>query len=122
MLLSKMIVESLHRAGYVNLVKVDNGQDAWNFLQEAKSSGDPLEEHVCCVVTDIEMPQMDGHRLTKLIKEDPVLRRLPVILFSSLITDEMKRKGEQLGADAQISKPEIANLVSVIDQYALKPQ
>ena len=68
------------------------------------------------------MPQMDGHRLTRLIKEDPVLKRLPVILFSSLITEEMKRKGEQLGADAQISKPEIASLVSVIDQYALRPQ
>lgn len=83
---------------------------------EAKASGDPLKDHVCCVVTDIEMPQMDGHHLTKLIKEDPVLRGLPVILFSSLINDEMRRKGEMVGADAQISKPEIANLVTLIDQ------
>ena len=88
-------------------------------MQEAKNSGDPLEEHVCCIVTDIEMPQMDGHHLTKLIKEDPVLRKLPVILFSSLINDEMRRKGEMVGADAQISKPEIANLVELIDRLAL---
>jgi len=120
MLLSKMIVESLSRAGYVNLTKTDNGQEAWNFLQEAKESGDPIRDHVCCVVTDIEMPLMDGHRLCKLIKEDPVLKELPVILFSSLINDEIRRKGESVGADAQITKPEIANLVTLIDKLILK--
>ena len=72
--------------------------------------------HVNLVVTDIEMPQMDGHRLTKLIKEDPTLKVLPVVLFSSLINEEMRIKGEQLGADEQITKPEIANLVSIIDR------
>lgn len=116
MLLSKMIVESLHRAGYVNTVKMDNGQEAWDFLSEVKHSGDPVKSHVACVVTDIEMPQMDGHRLTKLIKSDPELKVLPVILFSSLISEEMRVKGRQLGADEQISKPEIANLVSLIDR------
>lgn len=119
MLLSKMIVESLRRSGYENLVKVDNGQEAWDFLQEVKRSQDPLENHVCCVVTDIEMPQMDGLHLTKLIKEDPALKQLPVILFSSLISEEMRIKGQQLGADAQISKPEIAGLVSLIDGFIL---
>ena len=120
MLLSRMVTESLRRAGYVNLVRTNNGQEAWSFLQEAKASGDPIEEHVCCVVTDIEMPLMDGHHLTKLIKEDAVLRTLPVILFSSLINDEMRRKGEQVGADAQISKPEIAHLVTLIDRLIAK--
>ena len=62
------------------------------------------------------MPQMDGHRLTKLIKEDAILQELPVALFSSLINDEMRIKGEQLGADAQVTKPEIASLVSLIDR------
>lgn len=116
MLLSKMIIESLHRAGYENTVKTDNGQEAWDFLSEAKESGDHIYEHVSCVVSDIEMPQMDGHRLTKLVKEDKVLRQLPVILFSSLINEEMFLKGEQLGADAQITKPEIAKLVTLVDQ------
>lgn len=116
MLLSKLIIESLHRAGYTNTVKTDNGQEAWDFLNEVKQSGDPLYEHVACLVSDIEMPQMDGHRLTKLVKEDPVLRKLPVILFSSLINQEMQIKGRSLGADAQISKPEIAKLVTIIDR------
>jgi len=116
MLLSKMIIESLHRSGYVNTIKCDNGQEAWDYLREAKTSGDPIQHHVSCIITDIEMPQMDGHHLTKLVKEDMVLRALPVILFSSLINEEMKLKGEHVGADAQISKPEIANLVSLVDQ------
>lgn len=119
-LLSKMIVESLHRAGYVNTIKTDNGQEAWDFLQEIKESGDPLHEHVACVITDIEMPQMDGHRLTHLIRGDDILKALPIILFSSLINKEMRIKGEELGADAQISKPEIANLVTVIDRLISK--
>lgn len=115
MLLSKMIIESLHRSGYVNTVKTDNGQEAWDYLQEAKTSGDPIENHVSLIISDIEMPQMDGHRLTKLVKEDPIMKKIPLILFSSLINEEMKIKGRELGADAQISKPEIANLVHLID-------
>ena len=59
---------------------------------------------------------MDGHRLTKLVKTDEATARIPVVLFSSLVNDEMRRKGEALGADAQLSKPEIGNLVKIIDQ------
>ena len=70
---------------------------------------------MACVITDIEMPQMDGHHLTKLIKTDDELKHVPVVIFSSLVNDEMRRKGEQLGADAQLSKPEIGQLVEAID-------
>ena len=59
---------------------------------------------------------MDGHRLTKLIKDDDELKHVPVVIFSSLVNDEMRRKGEQLGADAQLSKPEIGQLVQAIDR------
>ena len=117
MLLSKMIIESLHKSGYVNTIKTDNGKEAWDFLCEAKSSGEPIKNHVACLVTDIEMPQMDGHRLTKLVKEDSVLKEIPVIVFSSLIDEAMYLKGKSLGADDQLSKPEIANLVSIIDRH-----
>ncbi|HSQ88918.1 chemotaxis protein [Romboutsia sp.] len=116
MLLSKMIIECLHKAGYKNTVKVDNGQEAWDYLQEVKTSGDPIKKHVSCIVSDIEMPLMDGHRLTKLVKEDSVLKDIPLILFSSLISEEIRIKGNSIGADEQITKPEIANLVSIIDR------
>ena len=59
---------------------------------------------------------MDGHRLTKLVKDDPRLKHLPVVIFSSLIDDQMRIKGEDLGADEQLTKPEIGNLVHVIDR------
>ena len=118
-LLCKMITDSLHKAGYVNLVNTANGQEAWDFLCKIKTEEQDLQKFCSLVITDIEMPQMDGHHLTKLIKTDKQLKVLPVIIFSSLIDDEMYKKGEQLGADAQLTKPEIANLVSLVDKYIL---
>lgn len=117
-LLSKMLHECLVKAGYVNVVTTMNGSEAWDTLQEFKEAG-TVEKKVQCVITDIEMPKMDGHRLTKLIKEDPALRNLPVVIFSSLINDEMKRKGAALGAAAQLSKPEIGMLVGELDKILL---
>lgn len=114
-LLNKLIVDSLRKAGYDNLVRTENGQEAWDAICKYKDEG-TLTDHVQCVITDIEMPIMDGHRLTKLIKSNDDLKQIPVIIFSSLVNEEMKRKGDELGADAQLSKPEIGNLVKVIDQ------
>lgn len=116
-LLRKMLLESLKTAGYTNIIMTTNGQEAWNFLEGVKTqSAQNLSEYVSCVITDIEMPQMDGHRLTKLIKSDPALRRLPVIIFSSLIDENMLIKGIEVGADAQLSKPEIGNLVHTLNE------
>lgn len=114
-LLNQLIVDCLKEAGYVNLKVNENGQDAWDMISKFKNDG-TLEDNVKCVITDIEMPLMDGHRLTKLIKSDDELADIPVIIFSSLVNEEMMRKGKSLGADAQLSKPEIGNLVSEIDR------
>ena len=65
---------------------------------------------------------MDGHRLTKMIKDDQVLKTIPVVIFSSLITEEMRRKGKELGADEQLSKPEIGRLVEVIDHLLMRQE
>ena len=113
-LLNKLIVDSLKKAGYVNLIHTENGQEAYDLIQKFKEQGS-LDKHVKCIITDIEMPLMDGHRLTKLVKEDSETRHIPVIIFSSLVNDEMRRKGEALGADAQLAKPEIGNLVRMVD-------
>ncbi|MGN0471311.1 MAG: chemotaxis protein [Lachnospiraceae bacterium] len=118
-LLRKLIIDSLHQAGYVNLLHTENGQEAWDLICKYKAEG-TLAEHIQCVITDIEMPLMDGHRLTKLIKSDDDTKSIPVIIFSSLVNDEMKRKGESLGADAQLSKPEIANLVREVDKLVMR--
>jgi len=118
-MLERLLLESLEKAGYVNVTCCQNGKEAWDILMRVKESELPLEEQVCVLLTDIEMPQMDGHRLLKQIRDDAVLKRLPVIIFSSLITDEMRLKGDALGATAQITKPEIMNLVTLIDQHIL---
>ena len=117
-LLNKLIVDSLHKAGYANLIHTENGQQAYDVIQECKKEG-TLKDHVQCIITDIEMPIMDGHRLTKLVKSDDETKNIPIVIFSSLVNDEMRRKGEALGANAQLSKPEIGNLVRTVDELVL---
>lgn len=118
-LLSTMIFDGLNKAGYTNLIPTNNGLELWELLQSYKEKGNVLDR-VACVVTDIEMPQMDGHRLLRLIRSDSELKELPVIIFSSLINEEMKRKGERLGADAQLSKNEFGAFVEKLDELLLK--
>lgn len=114
-LLQKMIDDSLERAGFMDVKNFNNGQEAWNYLEALRNAPD-LYDKVNLIITDIEMPEMDGHRLTKLVKEDPRLKKIPVVIFSSLIDDQMRLKGEALGADEQLTKPEIGHLVHVIDR------
>ena len=114
-LLNKLIVQSLDNAGYKNVISTENGQQAWDLLEEWNNAG-TVKKNVQCVITDIEMPVMDGHRLTKLIKTTDGLRDLKVIIFSSMINDQLRVKGEKLGADAQLTKPEIGSLVAAIDK------
>jgi len=117
-LLRKLLNDTLTEAGYTNIDFFENGKDAFDYLTFNATRGD-IADYVQLVVTDIEMPQMDGHHLTKKIKSNSELQKLPVIIFSSLITDDLRHKGEEVGAEEQISKPEIAELILKIDQYAL---
>ena len=118
-LLSSLITDCLKKAGYGNLIVTTNGKEAWDQLVKFKKEGDATDK-VQCIITDIEMPQMDGHRLTKLVKSDDKLKDIPLIIFSSLVNEEMRRKGESLGADAQLTKPEIGSLVEAIDELIAK--
>ena len=118
-LLSKMIEDSLRRANYVNLHMFSNGLELWEALAALPQEGD-LSRDVALIITDIEMPQMDGHRLTKLVKDSARFKQIPLIIFSSLISEEMRRKGRDLGADEQLTKPEIGHLVDVMDHLLLR--
>lgn len=114
-LLSKMIEEALHKSGYVHTKMFPNGQELWDYLDGLRSNK-YFDQYVSLVITDIEMPQMDGHHLTKRIKDDRDFGKIPVVIFSSLISEEMRIKGKELGADEQLSKPEIGHLIQVIDE------
>lgn len=114
LMLQKLVQDALAQAGYVNISTFSNGQEAWEKLLELKKNNG-VDYGAKCIITDIEMPVMDGHRLIRLVRNDDALKHIPIVIFSSLINDDMKRKGESLGADAQISKPEIGQLVGCID-------
>lgn len=115
--LNTLIINTLHEAGYKNVVSFDNGKDAWDYISGHKALGGNILDQISCLISDIEMPQMDGHHLTKKIKDDDVLRRIPVYLFSSLINEQMRVKGESVGADAQFSKPQIGMLINYINEH-----
>lgn len=117
-LIRKLLKDTLYKAGFKNLKIYDDGKQALDYLKSlVKEKGENFIEDVQILITDIEMPQMDGFTLTRNIKEHAILRRLPVIIFSSLVTGDLKHKGESVGADAQLSKPEIEELVKLIDKF-----
>jgi len=118
-LLRKLLEDTLAEAGYDKVLFFENGREALEHLQGIIDSGKKIEDVVQLVITDIEMPQMDGHHLTRKIKEEAKLSQLPVIIFSSLITEDLRHKGKRVGANAQVSKPEIAELILLVDEHIL---
>lgn len=112
-LIREMLKDLMQKANF-EVEAVNNGREAWDRLCELKTkaeeTGKRITDYVQVMVSDIEMPSMDGHNLCKRIKDDPQMRNLPVLLFSSLITDKLRHKGVAVGADDQISKPEVTHL------------
>lgn len=112
-LIREMLKDLMQKANF-EVEAVTNGREAWDRICELKAKGEAegkrITDYVQVLVTDIEMPSMDGHNLCKRVKDDPQLRNLPVLLFSSLITEKLRHKGVAVGADDQISKPEVTHL------------
>ncbi|MDR2051261.1 MAG: chemotaxis protein [Deltaproteobacteria bacterium] len=112
-MIRKTISSALVAAGY-NVIPATCGREAWEKLEQWKKqcslSQEPLSKFVDLVISDIEMPEMGGHELTHKIKSDPALKALPVVLFSSLISEVVRREGAAVGADDQISKPDLPKL------------
>ncbi|MFP4528501.1 MAG: chemotaxis protein [Candidatus Kapaibacterium sp.] len=112
----KMITDRLKSAGF-EIYAFNDGKEAWDYLQqlvEKARNGNNIKNLVDIIITDIEMPRMDGYTLTKSIKTDEVLKNVPVVLFSSMINRDILHKGESVGADAQLSKPQIGDLLEVV--------
>ena len=109
-----LLLDLLNKEGRFVVEQRVNGQEAWNYLQELRDrcqqENRPIFDFVQGVITDIEMPAMDGLALCKHIKEDPVLRQLPVAIFSSMINESLSRKCAVVGADAQYTKPDLKAL------------
>jgi len=114
----RVLVDLLKNAGY-RVFAATNGVEAMeklnNVAASALKNNIPIKRYLNLIVTDVEMPQMDGlHMITKL-KEHDMLKDIPILVFSSMVTPENRRKWSSLGADAFISKPEIDRLVQIVD-------
>ena len=112
----KMITDKLNLAGF-EIVSFKDGEAAWNYLNELSKTCKNINElhnKVNVIITDIEMPKMDGYTLTKNIKGDSLLSQIPVVIFSSIVSQDVLHKGKSVGADAQLTKPQIGILIETI--------
>jgi two-component system chemotaxis response regulator CheV len=116
-----LLATELERGGYTDVETHDNGESCYLALRErverARAEGRSPDEAVGVLVSDIEMPRMDGMTLCRKAKQELGLTDVPVVLFSSLINEQIARKCESVGADAYISKPRFNELLAVVDQH-----
>lgn len=112
-LLNKLIVKSLLDAGY-QVKSVWNGSEAWDEIT-ACGTREELLKHYQLLITDIEMPVMDGITLSRNVKKSDEYKALPICVFSSLVNEMLINKVKELEIDAMITKPEIGKLVEKID-------
>ena len=121
-MIRKMIVDKVRTAGF-NVLEFSNGRAALEKLQSIANScqsRDEIQNFINLVITDIEMPRMDGYTLCKEIKQHPMLSDLLVVIFSSMITDESLHKGRSVGADYQVTKPQLPNLLEILQDLLSK--
>jgi len=109
----------LRGAGYA-VIEAENGAVAWdiiqNRVQKCLEDGTDFRSHISMLITDIEMPQLDGLRLTHLVRSEKTLKDFPLAIFSSLASDDNRRRWLSLGANHILSKPELPNLARVVDE------
>jgi two-component system chemotaxis response regulator CheV len=110
--LNKTVTDNFKKIGFTNISQFYNGLEAWNFISSLR--GTDLSQTLAAVVSDIEMPQMDGHSLVKLIRNDKELAKVPIVMFSSLIHDNMRQKGDEVGADAQFSRAQLGECIKKV--------
>lgn len=114
------MIKLLAQAGYNQIREFENGKDALKYITETVNTladeGRPVSEAFDIVISDIEMPQLDGLTLCKRIKDDPRTQDTPVIIFSSLINEQMIHKCKEVGADDHVTKPRMGQLVSMLDR------
>lgn len=118
--IARLLIRCVERAGY-KVRSFPHGRDAWDYIEALLKAPDfeKIENYFHLIITDIEMPQMDGLYLVRTIKENPKTRKVPCIVFSSMISPEISLKCKAVGADDQISKPDIDRLLVTVDHRVL---
>jgi two-component system chemotaxis response regulator CheV len=107
MVARRKIIEVLDRMG-VKHIQSNNGQEAWDRLRAmadaAQSSGQNLHDQIQVILTDAEMPAMDGYVLTQYVKNDRRFEGIPVVMHSSLSSDANRAMGKRVGVDYYVPK------------------
>ncbi len=107
MVARRKIAEVLDKMG-VKHIQSTSGREAWDRLKTmadaAQSSGVPLHDQIQVILTDAEMPEMDGYVLTQNIKADHRFDGIPVVMHSSLSSDANRAMGRRVGVDYYVSK------------------
>jgi two-component system chemotaxis response regulator CheV len=116
----KQIETTLDHLG-IKHISAKNGEEAWERLQEiagrAEASGTPTSELVSLILTDVEMPGMDGYVLTRKVKESGRFKDIPVIMHSSLSADANMDMGRAVGADDYVSKFDPRELAGMLRKH-----
>ncbi|MCG9580389.1 chemotaxis protein [Vibrio europaeus] len=115
-----LIQDTLSSSGY-NIISCKDGGEAheklMSLIEVAKEEGLPVSELIDGVVTDVEMPRMDGMHLVKRLRDTDSYASMPIVMFSSLMSEDNRAKALALGANDTITKPEIGKMVSMMDKY-----
>jgi two-component system chemotaxis response regulator CheV len=110
--LNKVMSDALKKVGFTNVSQFYNGKDAWAYISGLR--GTDLTRTLGAITSDIEMPQMDGHTLVRLIRGEKEFARTPIVMFSSLIHDNVRQKGESAGANAQFSRSQLHECIKTV--------
>ena len=123
-MIRKITVDQLTKAGFTNITTKNNGKLAYDYLKELKQKSlverKPMSHYLQLVLSDIEMPEMDGLTFCKMFRQDLGVKDIPFVVYSSLINDQMAAKCKSVGANAWMSKPEIDKIVHLIDQFCVE--
>lgn len=118
MVARKILKDTLENMG-LTIMEAADGKQALKVLNEflGKIGSEPISKYINLIITDVEMPEMDGLTFTKNVKSDPKLQRIPVIVNTSLSGDENRKKSEVVGADGYLIKFDVANLMSEVTRF-----
>ncbi|WP_022668067.1 chemotaxis protein [Desulfospira joergensenii] len=114
--IQKGVFSALKKAGFEKITPFLDGEKALNYIRSHYKTGKKQELNHVVLITDIEMPRMDGLTLCRVIKQDPELHPIFVVIFSSLINSQMIAKCEQVKSDDYVTKPETNRLITILDQ------
>ncbi|XLM19744.1 chemotaxis protein, partial [Chromobacterium piscinae] len=116
-------IERTLEAMHIRYTSAINGMRGWEALQkmaqQAEAAGHKLNQVLHLILTDVEMPEMDGYMLTKMIKDDARFAGIPVLMHSSLSGMANKKLGESVGVDSYVSKDEPQKLASKLREMLL---